>query len=349
MSLQLASFDEAADPYGKRPRTEVALREQGANIPRTSGLQEPSMLLTGHQGEIFSVSASSDGTCFASAGFDQQILLWNIYGDCENFSTLKGHKGAIMEIHISTSGDYLFSCSTDKTVRIWDMETGTCARKFTNHTDFVNSAHPARRGPVLVVSGGEDGLCLVHDIRTKAPVVKFENKYQVTAVTFNDLADQVISAGIDNALKICKPLTTLFKLYDNRSRGSSSWTYYNFMGGMFFPIQWIALPESGIFNRLLKANAVFADSKGHQHNFERNLLRCAWSPDGKRVACGSSDRIAYIWNVSTGNIEYGLPGHQGSVNAVDFHPYDPILISGGSDKRIYLGEIERPKEMTNGL
>jgi Prp8 binding protein len=22
---------------------------------------------------------------------------------------------------------------------------------------------------------------------------------------------------------------------------------------------------------------------GHQHNFEKNLLRCAWSPDGSKV------------------------------------------------------------------
>ena len=29
---------------------------------------------------------------------------------------------------------------------------------------------------------------------------------------------------------------------------------------------------------------------GHSHNFEKNLLHCAWSPDGELVAAGSSDR-----------------------------------------------------------
>ena len=24
---------------------------------------------------------------------------------------------------------------------------------------------------------------------------------------------------------------------------------------------------------------------GHQHNYERNLLRCSWSPDGSKVIC----------------------------------------------------------------
>jgi WD40 repeat protein len=59
---------------------------------------------------------------------------------------------------------------------------------------------------------------------------------------------------------------------------------------------------------------------GHQHTFERLLLRCCWSPDGKRVAAGSADRIAYIWDADTCQLAYALPGHKGSVNDVAFHP-----------------------------
>uniref|UniRef100_A0A915D0U0 Uncharacterized protein n=1 Tax=Ditylenchus dipsaci TaxID=166011 RepID=A0A915D0U0_9BILA len=55
---------------------------------------------------------------------------------------------------------------------------------------------------------------------------------------------------------------------------------------------------------------------GHQHNFEKNLLRCAWSADSSKVSCGSSDRFVYVWEVPSRNIAYRLPGHQGSVNAV---------------------------------
>lgn len=64
--------------------------------------------------------------------------------------------------------------------------------------------------------------------------------------------------------------------------------------------------------------------EGHQHNFEKNLIKSAWSPDAKRVALGSSDRFTYVFDLAKGNIEYKLPGHQGSVNAVDFHPQELI-------------------------
>jgi hypothetical protein len=37
------------------------------------------------------------------------------------------------------------------------------------------------------------------------------------------------------------------------------------------------------------------------------------------------------------------------VNGVDFHPTEPIFLSAGSDRRIYLGEIEPSTEITSGL
>ncbi len=44
--------------------------------------------------------------------------------------------------------------------------------------------------------------------------------------------------------------------------------------------------------------------KGHSHNFEKNLLRVAWSPDGQLVSAGSADKMLYIWEV-----EYFLMKH----------------------------------------
>ena len=30
---------------------------------------------------------------------------------------------------------------------------------------------------------------------------------------------------------------------------------------------------------------------GHKHNFEMNLLKCAWSPDDTKISAGSADRL----------------------------------------------------------
>ena len=79
---------------------------------------------------------------------------------------------------------------------------------------------------------------------------------------------------------------------------------------------------------------------GHAHNFEKNLLKCAISPDGKHVTAGSADRNVHVWNVASGEELYRLPGHLGSVNEAVFHPTEPIIGSCGSDRKIFLGELD---------
>jgi WD40 repeat protein len=124
------------------------------------------------------------------------------------------------------------------------------------------------------------------------------------------------------------------------------------------------------------ANRCMKVFTGHSHGFEKYLLKCAWSKDGQRVASGSSDRFVYVWDTNTRQIQYRLPGHDGTVTAVDLHPDEPIcksiylylwvvlllntefilcviglitflffifisaVLSAGADKQIYLGEIE---------
>jgi len=80
--------------------------------------------------------------------------------------------------------------------------------------------------------------------------------------------------------------------------------------------------------------------EGVKHSNEKNLLKCAWSPDQEYVTSGSADSIVKVWSASTGKLLYYLPGHKGSVNEVIFHPTVPgIIASCGSDRTIFLGEL----------
>ena len=87
------------------------------------------MLLMGHEGDIFCTKFHPDGEILVSAGFDRTILVWNVYGECENIAKLTGHHGAIMDLHWSNDGDYLYTASTDKTLGIWDAEYGVKIKK----------------------------------------------------------------------------------------------------------------------------------------------------------------------------------------------------------------------------
>jgi len=79
---------------------------------------------------------------------------------------------------------------------------------------------------------------------------------------------------------------------------------------------------------------------GHEHSFEKNLLRCAWAPSSKYVSAASSDGLVNVWNTTNRTIVHRLPGHTGSVNDVAFHPVQPIIASAGSDGTVFIGEIK---------
>ena len=92
------------------------------------------MLLAGHEvghfeyainiltlkADIFSAKFSPNGQAVASAAQDRKIcmaqltlpfdsctVLWNTYGDCDNYAVLAGHNNAIMEVQWSADGTYV--------------------------------------------------------------------------------------------------------------------------------------------------------------------------------------------------------------------------------------------------
>ncbi|EKX45555.1 hypothetical protein GUITHDRAFT_108428 [Guillardia theta CCMP2712] len=332
----------------KRPRSPtgedalVAKKSKGDEKEehRTSALLAPIMLLQGHGGEVLTVRFDPTGKYLASAGHDKDIFLWEVYGDCVNYGVLKGHKQAVLQLQWSFDGSNLWSCAADKMVMFWDAETGKRIKKFSGHSSFVNSCCCTRRGVLIGASASDDGTIKVWDPRVRNAVTSLEESYQVTAVELSDDGNRVFSGGLDNEIKI----------WDLRKEEIELT-----MSGHTDTLTGLRLSPDG---QMLLSNAMdntvrvwdtrpFVEGSrcklvmgGHMHNYEKNLIRCAWSPDAARVGSGSADKMVYVWDAEHGKLQYKLPGHAGCVNEVDFHPFEPIIASASSDKKIYLGELE---------
>jgi Prp8 binding protein len=323
------------------PKKQLILSDsKGQQQVRTSSLLAPIMLLTGHGAAVYTAKFNPKGDYIASGSADKTILLWRVFGECENWAILKGHTGNILDLSWSKEGDFLYTASADKTGAIWDVEQCVRLKRLKDHESFVNSVCASTgKGDQLVVTGSDDCTAMVWDQRVRGPQKVLESEYQVLAVAFNGDNSQVFTGGIDNSIK-CWDLRTEKVLYsldghlDSISglRLSPDGNYLASNGMDHTVRTWDVRP----YAPTSRAVAVY---EGARHDLSKNLLKVAWSPDGARLSAGSSDRLVNIWDVASTRLLYKLPGHTGSVVEVDFHPKEPVILSCGEDKKIYLGEI----------
>lgn len=344
MSLSVGQKRPRDDYVSSSSSLTVATPKQSAlwvtdeDDERTSKLSAPIMLLTGHEAAVYCFKFSPNGEVAASAGSERDIMLWEVYGSCQNFNVMRGHKNAVLELQWFADGRSLASCSADKTLHVWDAHLGRRKKKYAGHTGVVNSVCVARQEDTLV-SGGDDCNVLLWDCRARSAVRALKTSFAVTAVAFSEDAETVFSAGIDECVTAwdLRKDAPIFEL-----KGHS-----NTITSLALSPDGTQLLSNGMDSKLHCWDvSSFASSErlvktflGGQHDFHKNLLKCAWSSDGEKVTAGSSDQIVHVWDVATTEELYYLPGHKGCVNEVDFHPKEPIIGSCSSDRTIYLGEI----------
>jgi len=165
-------------------------------------------------------------------------------------------------------------------------------------------------------------------------------KYPVLSVSFDLQENRVFTGGLDNVIKTwdMKKMEEVSRFTDHKDSitgiklspdGNSLLS--NSMD------QTMRLYDIKPFSKGDRCKKIFY---GHSHGIDKNLLRCSWNPNGNYVSSGSSDHQVYVWDVNTTNIIYKLSGHKSTVNEVNFHPKESVIVSCSSDKTVYLGEIE---------
>jgi len=65
----------------------------------------------------------------------------------------------------------------------------------------------------------------------------------------------------------------------------------------------------------------------------------AWSPDGKRIASGSGDNTAQVWDAADGGNVYTYRGHSVYVEAVAWSPDGKRIASAGGDNTVQVWDV----------
>nr|GAT49021.1 WD40 repeat-like protein [Mycena chlorophos] len=291
-----------------------------------------------HDGEVASVSLSSNGKKIISGSTNNNIVrIWNI-GIGEQEQQLKGHSGSVNAVAFSHDGFKAISGSNDKTVRIWNMETSRQELMMKGHGDRVTSVAFSPRGS-KAISGSLDTTVCIWNTETGRQEYRLQgHRDRVTAVAFSFDGSKAISSSYNGTIYIWNTET------GNQERQ---------LVGHSDRVNSVAFSSHG-----LKAISGSHDGTVRIWNVrdgqqEQKLLveghavtSVAFSPDHSKAISGSGERdnTVRIWNLKTGQQEQQLHGHSRKVSSVSFSPDGSKAISGSYDKTICIWNVKTDKQ-----
>jgi WD40 repeat protein/serine/threonine protein kinase len=280
--------------------------------------------LKGHEGPVWSVAFSTDGSRLASGGDDHKLILSDAHTGAV-LAVLSGHTQVIRSVAFSADGSLLGSASADHTVRVWDARTGQHLMTGQG-TDETNAVAFSPDGS-LVASAGADRVVTLRD--TKSGQVKKTLKGHTEAIyglAISPSGARLASASLDHTVRV----------WDLQS-GETVVVYK----GHTAPVISVAFSPDG--SRLASAGderfaRVWDGATGRDlftlAGHTQMIRSVVFRPDGARIATAGQDQTVRLWDARTGQLIATLKGHQDDIRSVSFSADGSRLASTSIDGRV---------------
>ncbi|KAG0307426.1 hypothetical protein BGZ97_000407 [Linnemannia gamsii] len=247
---------------------------------------------------------------------------------------LSGHSNVIECVSYSPVHNIVATASRDGTVRLWNSQTGESLVKLKGYDDIVTGVIFSPKGTQIAVSC-ETMLCL-WNLESESPL-KAGNQGDV-------LQADTSGFTIDNQGVSPQEVSILGAVSVNHAVEMSSAPVYSPDG------KEIAVGSSDD-HKVQRFNTQGGEKSPPPLNGHIGTVTCiAYTLLGDKIATGSEDNTARIWDRYTGNQLFQLSEHSGGVTSIAFSPFDDQVATGdnGSTVRLWSSTHAGPGHALNG-
>lgn len=113
-----------------------------------------SAVFDGHEGPVYSITASHSGALAASGDGEDTAFLWRV-ADGSLLHTLKGHTDTVIGVYFNRNDTLLATASMDGTVKVWEVASGALLRTLEGPSSEIEWAAWHAKGDVIVAGSSD--------------------------------------------------------------------------------------------------------------------------------------------------------------------------------------------------
>lgn len=264
-----------------------------------------------HQGAIYAVAFSPDGTRLISGGQSCAIIMWDVQSGTIIRDSPAAHRKTLMCLVFSPNGSCYASGSRDGTICIWDAGSGDMILgPLRGHSGGIYSLAFTPDG-MRIVSGSDDKTVCIWDVQAgpslngeweaQRPIKLCGHHSVVFSVAVSPDGQFIASASKDTTVRLWsleskKELSHLIRRHRMPVRCVTFWQQCGRLR--------LVTGAHDATVRIWDTESV--GSMGVARKHKGLVSHIAFSPDGQRIVSGSLDHTVQVWDPRTGQ----CPMHQ---------------------------------------